>query len=112
MKLFLDPNILIDYYPAREPYVQFFFKLQAMRAFGDAELWASAKSFTDVFYVCGKFAPGDALQRAFANSDEFLSICSISGPDIFEAARRCWPDFEDCLVAIAAEKVKAETAKV
>lgn len=108
MKLFLDTNLLIDFYAAREPYREFFAKLLAMRAFGDAELWASAKSFTDVFYVCRKRIPADHLQRAFVKSEEFLSICSIGQDDVVEAARREWPDLEDCLVGVAAEKVKAD----
>lgn len=108
MKLFLDTNLLIDYYAAREPYRELFVKLQAMQLFGDAELWASAKSFTDVFFVCKKHIPAEFLQDAFMSSQEFLNVCSINQADILEAARRKWPDFEDCLVALAAEKVQAD----
>ena len=108
MRLFLDTNLLIDYYAARPPHREMFTQLLAMQVFGDAELWASAKSFADVFSVCKKHIPGDFLQQAFAKSGEFLNICSIDQPDIMEAVRRGWPDFEDCLVAIAAEKVKAD----
>lgn len=108
MKLFLDTNLLIDYFASRIPYRDFFMKLLAMNEFGDAELWVSAKSFTDVFYVCKKHVPSRALQQAFSNCGDFLRICSIGEQDIMLAANRAWPDFEDCLVAIAAEKVKAD----
>lgn len=108
MKLFLDANLLIDYYARRERWYPLFVKLLAMRVFGDAELWVSAKSFTDVFYVCKSQVPSADLQRAFANSKEFLSVCSLTEEDIFEAASRSWPDFEDCLVSLCAEKVKAD----
>ena len=108
MRLFLDTNLLIDYFSAREPYRGFFAKLLAMEIFGDAELWASAKSFTDVFYVCKKHIPSEFLQNAFVKSREFLNVCSIDQADIMEAAGRQWHDFEDCIVAVAAEKVKAD----
>ena len=51
MKLFLDTNVLIDLYQQRHPFYEDVKKLQVMEEFGDAELWASAKSFTDIFYV-------------------------------------------------------------
>ena len=108
MRLFLDTNLLIDYFAAREPYRDMFAKLLAMQAFGDAELWASAKSFTDVFFVCRKHIPPAFLQEAFVKSTEFLNVCSIGQGDIVDAAERQWPDFEDCLVAVAAEKTKAD----
>lgn len=40
-------------------------------------------------------------------SFQSINVCSILEEDVIEAARRSWDDFEDCLVAIAAEKVKA-----
>lgn len=108
MRLFLDTNVLIDYLAGREPFSQLAQRLLIMRMFGDAELWVSAQSFADAFYVVGKYVDKQDLQRAFAKSGEFLNVCSIDGNDIMAASKRSWPDFENCLVAICAEKVKAD----
>ena len=108
MKLFLDTNVLIDYYTSRQPYRQFCMKLLAMQIFEDVELWASAKSFTDVFYVGRKFVDPHALQQAFLDSAEFLNVCSLDAHDIEVAAEKQWLDFEDCTVAVCAQKVGAD----
>lgn len=109
MKLFLDTNVLVDLYQERHPYYEDVKKLQIMEEFGDAELWVSAKSFTDIYYVMrrGGCANADIL-RGFEASFEFLNICSIDGEDVRNAARLKWLDFEDCLIEMAARKVKAD----
>lgn len=108
MKLFLDTNILIDYYGRRQPFFSDASKLFVAQAFGDVELWASAKSFTDVFYVIGRQVGESRLQSMFASSFKYLRVCGVDGADLSDAATRSWSDFEDCLVSIAAEKTKAD----
>ena len=54
MRILLDTNVLIDLYTQREPEGDTAQKLLIMKEFGDAQLWVSAKSFTDVFYVLSK----------------------------------------------------------
>ena len=109
MKLLLDTNVLIDLVLNRKPYVEDTRKLMVAGFYHDAELWASAKSFTDVFYVARKVAPNvsvayDAIQ-AIARE---LSICSIDATDVGNALSLRWPDFEDCVVYQAARKLKAD----
>lgn len=108
MKLLLDTNVLIDYFTRRQPYFDCWKQVLAMQYFGDAELWASAKSFTDVFYVAKKPIGSKALQAAFVESLSFINVCSIGKEDIEYAAAEPWDDFEDRLVDIAAQKVKAD----
>lgn len=108
MRLLIDTNVLIDFYGRREPYCHDVDKLLVAQAFGDVELWASAKSFTDVFYVLKPAIGVEALQGMFLSSLEELRVCSIAREDVMAAARESWPDFEDCLVNRAAQKVKAD----
>lgn len=108
MKLFLDTNVMIDLYEQREPFYEDIKKIQIMEELGDVELWVSAKSFTDIFYVMRKeYAFGDIL-RGFEASFEFLHICAVDGEDIQKAVRLEWHDFEDCVIEMAARKVKAD----
>jgi predicted nucleic acid-binding protein len=108
MKLLLDTNILIDYHLRRQPFFNDLAKLIIAGAFGDVELWTSAKSYTDVFYVAGKFVDRKALQEAFLKSFELFNVCSIDFDDLSRAAGLSWSDFEDCLISVAAEKIKAD----
>lgn len=108
MRVLLDTNVLIDLYTQRPPNGDIAQKLLAMREFGDAELWVSAKSFTDVFYVLRKTYNSELIQNAFDESYQWLEICSIDASDIHLAGSRKWDDFEDCLVDVCAEKIKAD----
>lgn len=107
MRLLLDTNLLIDYFARREPFFTAWKRLRSAAWFRDVELWASAKSFTDVFYVLVKAIPSADLQGAFLESLSFLHVCSIDEDDIAQAAKAAWPDFEDCLVTVTAQKIGA-----
>lgn len=108
MRALLDTNVMVDLFTGRPPEGEAAAKLQIMQILGDIELWVSAKSFTDVFYVMRKENESEDIQRAFIRSLEFLKVCAVDADDIRKAAERCWPDFEDCLIAKCAEKVKAD----
>lgn len=108
MRLLLDTNVLIDLYTRRPPQGDVAQKLLIMEQFGDVELWASAKSFTDLFYVLSKTYSSERIHGAFRESFRWLSLCGIEPDDIKLATERQWDDFEDCLVALCAEKVKAD----
>ena len=49
MKLLVDANFLIDYYARRDEFFDSCTTLLVAESFHDVELWAPAKSFTDVF---------------------------------------------------------------
>jgi len=108
MRLLLDTNVLIDLYTQRPPQGDIAKKLLMMREWGDAELWASAKSLTDIFYVLHKTYSSERIQSAFAESFRWLEVCSLDSSDLQRAVSRNWPDFEDCLIDCCAEKVKAD----
>ena len=108
MRLLLDTNILINYYLRRMPYWDDVSRILAAGLFGDVQIWASVKSYTDVFYVASKFVDSAELQEAFLKSFELIELCSIDSEDVRRAAQMACPYFEDCLVNIAAEKVKAD----
>ena len=108
MRLFIDTNVLIDYYLNREPFRTAARLLFVGRSFGDLELWVSAKSFTDIFYFGCKAVGSKAIQGAMEASLAWINQCSISSADIQTALARRWDDFEDCLIDVAAQKVKAD----
>lgn len=108
MKLLLDTNVLLDYFAQREPFFRSWDKLNAMQVMGDAELWVSAESFTDIFYVLRGVVDPHDLQAAFIESLSFMRVCAVGSSEIMEAAQRSWNDFEDCLIDVCAQRIKAD----
>lgn len=108
MRALLDTNVIIDLFTCRPPEGEAAVKLRVMQEIGDIELWVSAKSFADIFYVMLKDNKSEDIQQTLLQSLEYLDVCSVDAADIREACERSWPDFEDCLVDVCAEKVKAD----
>ncbi len=108
MRALLDTNVLIDLFTERPPEGEEASKLAVMQELGDIELWVSAKSFTDVFYVMSKDNDSDSVQKTFLESLSFLKVCSVDVDDIRKAAERSWLDFEDCLIDVSAEKANVD----
>lgn len=108
MKLLLDTNVLVDYFGARRPFCDQWELINALQMTGYAELWASAESYTDAFYLLRRAVGSEKLQDMFLENLSFVRVCSVDEDDIRKAAERSWSDFEDCLIAVCAEKVKAD----
>ena len=108
MRLLADTNVLLDYLLRRPDHSEEIRDLFVMEFCGDAEIWASAKSLTDIFYVARKAIGSEAAQRNMVALLERLHVVAIDGDDVAAAAEVRWPDFENCLVSRAADKVKAD----
>ena len=76
--------------------------------FGDAKLWVPAQPIKDAFYVLGKYVDPLLVQSAFLKTFEVITPVGLSAEDAVRAARLGWKDYEDCLIAICADKAKAD----
>ena len=108
MKLLVDTSVLIDGYLKRKPFYEDWREIRLIQMLGDVELWAPAKSFTDVHYVASRVIDTHKVQEVILASLDYLHVCSIDGGDIKRAAEAQWRDFEDCVVYQAARKTKAD----
>lgn len=107
MDLLIDTNVLLDHFGDRPGYAENANKVLALGLFHDARLWAAPQSFNDMFYILHKVVPAEAVQKAFARAYKVINVCSVDAADMALAAERSWPDMEDCLIAICAEKIHA-----
>ena len=108
MRVLLDTNIIYDILCKRPYDADGLLQLKVMEAFGDVDLWISAKSYTDLFYLIAKELGSEQAQALLESTLEWLSVCSVEEDDIKSGLQARWSDFEDCLVNICAEKVKAD----
>lgn len=108
MRVLLDTNIVYDILCKRPFDEDGLLQLKIMHAFGDVELWASAKSFTDLFYLMRQELESPVTHDLLEESLSWLKACSVDEGDIEQALQARWHDFEDSLVNVCAEKVKAD----
>jgi predicted nucleic acid-binding protein len=108
MNLLLDTNVLIDYVGRRAPFFEDAERVIAAGYFGDARLWMAAQSATDIFYVLSKYAASVDIQRSLEKLYEVVMPVSLTSTDLSRATRLLWPDYEDCLISLAAENCRAD----
>ncbi|MFR5092190.1 MAG: type II toxin-antitoxin system VapC family toxin [Adlercreutzia equolifaciens] len=108
MNLLLDTNVLIDYLGRKEPFFLSAQKVVIAGFFGDARLWVPSQSVVDAFYVLSRYVDSARLQAAILQALTVIEPVDLTGASLERAARLGWDDFEDCLIALAAERVGAD----
>lgn len=63
---------------------------------------------TDIYYLLRKDYGSQGAQDMIENNLSFLQLVGITPEDAQKALAARWGDFEDCLVARCAEKIKAD----
>lgn len=108
MNLLLDTNVFIDYLGRKEPYFPAAKKIVIAALFGDVTLWVPSQSVVDAFYVLSHYVNNAQLQAAIVKALERITPVDLTGSQITRAATLGWDDLEDCLIALAAEKIGAD----
>ena len=108
MRLLIDTSILIDYLGRKPPFFQDAQRVMAAGYFGDAQLWASTQSFKDAFFVLSHYVDSLQVQDALSKVLEVVNPVDLTADDIATAARLKWDDYENCLIALSAQKAGAD----
>jgi len=108
MNLLLDTNVLIDFLGRKEPFFDAAQRVVAAGFFGDVNLWTPVQSLKDAFYVLEHYVDSHAVQQAMAKALDVISPVSLTADDALRGLQLGWDDYEDCLVALAAEKARAD----
>ena len=108
MNLLLDTSVIIDYLGRKEPFFEEAEKIMAAGFFGDAHLWMAGQSLNDAFYVLKKYQGPDKVQQAMGHMLEVVTPVVPAVTDYAKATRLRWDDFEDCLIALCAQRAEAD----
>ena len=108
MDLVLDNNIVIDHIDRREPFYELSRRVCLLGGVGEANTYISVNMLTDLYYLLRKDYGSQGAQDLIENNLSFLQLIGISAEDAQKALAARWGDFEDCLVARCAEKIKAD----
>lgn len=108
MNLLLDTNVLIDYLGRKEPFFEPAKQIAMAAFFGDVRAWVPAQSAVDAFYVLERYVDPLRLQKSISKVLTTITPVDLTGADLERAARLAWPDMEDCLISLAADKAGAD----
>lgn len=108
MNVLLDTCVVIDYLGRKEPFFRDAELVMAAGFFHDAKLWIAGQSLNDAFYVLRKYLPAAHIQQAILELLDVVTPVSLAADDYQRAVRQSWDDFEDCLMALCAQKARAD----
>lgn len=66
------------------------------------------QSLEDAFCVLEHYVDSAQVQKAILKACELVSPVGLSAEDAIRAARLEWRDYGDCLIALCADKAKAD----
>ena len=107
MILMLDNNIVIDFLALREPFFETSRKVILLGASGESMNYITVPMLTDIYFLLKKDYGPTQAQDLIEQNLSSLNLVGVSTEDALWCLQQRWQDFEDSLVARAAENVKA-----
>lgn len=107
-KIFVDTNILLDVFLAREPFYKTAQMLWAVLLKRDVKAAISAISVNNCFFIINKLAGSEKAYIAIDALSDFFSIIDLDAGILNRARRARFTDFEDAVQYFSAKKFAAQ----
>lgn len=108
MKVFLDTNVIIDFYAQREEFYRPASIIIDLAKRKEIEIVVSATTFVNAFYILRKKYD---LTSLYDSMQGLFSLCQTTPVDkdiIVNALSSKWDDFEDCTQSLSASTISAD----
>ena len=107
-KVFIDTNVLLDYYLDREGFSD---DAETILAYGynqGCSLYVSSLTCANVAYIARKKFPGEAIYSVLSSLFEFAEVTSVDSEVVKLAVALQAKDFEDALQYFSAKSIEAD----
>jgi len=108
MIVLLDTNVIMDALQERAPFDISAKEILLRGQSGEISCMFTANAATDIFYLYGKARGASIANKALDFLLHTYCVVSITQEDCLCALTHPITDFEDALVAVSAEKIKAD----
>ncbi len=109
-KLFIDSDVVIDFFTDREPHVNPASELFELNERGDIKLYLSAVSINNIYYIVRRYLGHVQTLEVVEQLAEITEIVGTTKSEIMQALRNDFSDFEDSIQyssAITIEGIEA-----
>lgn len=94
-KLFVDSDVVIDFFTDREPHVNPASELFELNEQGLVKLYISAVSINNIYYIVRKFLGQKKTLEVIELLTEMTEIIGITKNEIIQALKNDFSDYED-----------------
>lgn len=99
----IDLNVLLDVLQKREPHYRASAAVLESVVKGDVVAKVPAHAITTIHYIVGRYRDDKAADAAVDWLIRYLDVIPVTRQELLRARALGWPDFEDAVVAAAAE---------
>lgn len=96
-KLFIDSDIVIDFFTDREPHVNPASELFDLNEKGSVKLYLSAVSINNIYYIVRKFLGHKKTIEVVETLAEMTEIIGTTKSEILQALKNDFSDYEDSI---------------
>ena len=108
MKLLIDANILLDVLQNRENFVRASSMVWKLCETEQAKGYISALTFANLVYIMRKEMDAQRIEEVLHMLSLIFEFAELDDLDLFRAAALQWPDFEDAVQSVTAERIHAD----
>ncbi len=94
-KLFIDSDVVIDFFTDREPHANPASELFDLREKGKVILFLSALSINNIYYIVRKFLGHKKALEVIETLTEMTEIVGTTKEEVIQALKNDFKDFED-----------------
>lgn len=105
-KLFIDSDVIIDFFTDREPYANSASELFELGEKGDVVLYVSAVSINNIYYIVRKFLGHKKTLEVMETLTEMVEIIGTTKQEVIQALKNDFKDFEDSIQYSSALTIK------
>lgn len=105
-KLFLDSDVIIDFFTDREPHVNPASELFELSEQGDLTLFVSAVSINNIYYIVRRFLGHKKTLEVVESLTEMTEIIGTTKNEILQALKNNFSDYQDSIQYSSALNIK------
>ncbi len=105
-KIFIDSDVVIDFFTDREPHVNPASELFELNERGQVKLYISAVSINNIYYIVRKFLGNKKTFEVIETLTEIMEIVGTTKKEIIQALRNKFTDYEDSIQYSSALTIK------
>lgn len=105
-KLFVDSDVVIDFFTDREPYANPASELFELNGQGNVKLYLSAVSINNIYYIVRRFLGHNKTLEVVETLTEMTEIVGTTKKEIIQALKNNFTDYEDSVQYSSALTIK------
>lgn len=105
-KLFLDSDVVIDYFTDREPHANSSSELFELNEKGKIKIYLSAVSINNIYYIVRRFLGHIETLKVIETLVNMVEVVGTTKIEILQALKSDFSDFEDSIQYASALNIK------